>query len=196
MDHPDIIHYLSNLLNSKCLAMFSNTNQLIYSIANSIYLQRSISDHVISMININKYYYRYEYDKVLKYDKYNNYKEYKKHKHYDIFNSNETEISFDYKSIIIKHDKLLTLDDIEHINKIFKLEINPDLLILTHISGCKSNLNYEYIKRKMNEYYKPIHVHKTLHYYEKNYIINLEMDKLFILTTNYETMLTICKQLL
>jgi hypothetical protein len=174
----------------------SNTNQLIYSIANSIYLQRSIRDHVISMININKYHYEYEYDKVLNYDKYNNYKEYKKHQHFDIFNSDDTEILFDYKSIIIKHDRLLTLDDIEHISKIFKLKMNPVLLKLTHISGYKSNLNYEHIKRKMNEYYKPIHVHKILCFYNKDYIINLEMDKLFILTTNYETMLTICKQLL
>lgn len=126
MDHPDIIYSISILLNSKSLAMFSNTNKLIYDISNKVYERRTIYDHVLSMVLIQDISYLYMlkapivfqesykgyYRPRLPYDTSTNYQTYQK---------DNIRICFeDYIYVRINHKQFLTLE----VNILMKLLIS------------------------------------------------------------------------
>jgi hypothetical protein len=199
MDHPDIIHYLSKFLNSKSLAMFSNTNQLIHSIANPIYLQRSIKDHVLSMMNI--YLVTYEYKLNHPIVLMNEYKGYKKSSEIffgrTTFRNNSTKIIFTGDYVYIHHKQLLTLNDIQDINKTFNINIQPIQPLITNIyTHNKSVINYVNTEKRYLGYYDP-HRWGARPYIFSDLNFNIELNNLLMISAvNFDILFKICKQLL
>lgn len=199
MDHPDIIHYLSKFLNSKSLAMFSNTNKLIHSIANPIYLQRSIKDHVLSMMNI--YLVTYEYKLNHPIVLMNEYKGYKKSSEIffgrTTFRNNSTKIIFTGDYVYIHHKQLLTLNDIQDINKTFNINIQSIQPLITNIyTHNKSVINYVNTEKRYLGYYDP-HRWGARPYIFSDLNFNIELNNLLMISAvNFDILFKICKQLL
>jgi hypothetical protein len=73
MNHPDIISYLCQFLNSKSLAMFSNTNHFIHRISGHIYNQRTDRQHIDTMVHIDKICYSHWYENIILKDNHEGY---------------------------------------------------------------------------------------------------------------------------
>jgi hypothetical protein len=191
MDNADIIYYLSNLLDSKSLAMFSNTNKINNNIGTNIYTKRTVEDHVLSMMCIDNIIYRYTSNTpIILLDNYEGF-----HKINDspnVFKNKNMEISFDNNYIKIKHHKSLTIEDIEHINKLFNIKFNINHTTIT-IRVYKLDINYEYTEKQYLKQY--ISISNCMTFFNWNCHIELS-NKLIIDSHKMEYIYGICKKLL
>lgn len=152
MNHPDIINYLSHFLDSKSLAMISNTNHTNYNICDNIYKNRSIYNHVSSMINIVQIDYRCQLkNKIVLNDHYDHYRKIKM-SFYNCaaFRSKRIEIRFFNNSVKIYCRELLTPNIIQEINDTFNIELID--IEIECISTAKTNLNEQRIEESLKKH--------------------------------------------
>jgi hypothetical protein len=192
MDNADIIYYLSNLLDSKSLAMFSNTNKINHSIANNIYAKRTVDDHVLSMMCIDNVTYRYTLKSpFVLLDNYEGF--HKVNDSPNVFKNKNIQISLDHNFFVtIKHHKSLTIEDVEHINKIFNIKFNMKIATMI-IRVHKSDINYQYTEKQYLKLYPSID--NCLMYFSGTCYIELS-NKLIIDSYKMEYIFGVCKKLL
>lgn len=155
MDNSDIIYYLSTILTSKSLAMFSNTNKLIHDIGTKVYFNRTLEDHVSSMLTFNEVrYYCILESRIILYDNYKDFTLIKKGFIKTFENKNIKLIFVTDHAVTITHYQLLSTSDIDYINNTFNIKINIDKI---SICGYDLNIDYDYTTSKFIKQYPYTH---------------------------------------
>jgi hypothetical protein len=152
MDHPDIIRYLSDFLDSKSLAMISNTNYTNYNICDNVYKNRTLDEHVLSMINILRIDYKCQLkNKIVLNDHYDGYiKQNELFYNCTSFKTENIKIRFFPKVVTIYSIYLLTPELIHEINNTFNIELIDINFQL--IRTYKSNLNIENTEKALKNH--------------------------------------------
>lgn len=173
MDHPDIIAYISNFLDSKSLSMLSNTNHMIYDISNNVYKNRSLYAHVSSMVTIKNLIYYSPHKPIKLKDQYDGYK---KITHmFPTFTSETIKIIFYTTYIQISSINLLTSEMIQVLNITFDIQLDVKL---DCVDVFKSNLD-------VNSTIQLLRDCCTCSYYGSVYFCTL--NKQLINTSNIDT---------
>jgi hypothetical protein len=191
MDHPDIIFYISNLLDSKSLSQFK-PNHLIADISHKVYHHRTSQQHVETMLTYEQFYYCYKFEHDIRCNNYKNLKI----KGFEPINSFFVEYSNQFLKLTIFTTQLEIISKIPMTNVILDNIIKQFKLptVTLQWERIKMTKKYDSLIQK-----RWIYKRYDKHYsndYNRNCKVILCRKNLMIETDNYDYILKVCKKLL